>query len=174
MGVHMKNKISCNGGFTLIELLVVVLIIGILASIALPQYQKAVEKSRASEAVTILKSLRDQQELCFLEQGEVVSCMQGDENDNLFTNATITIPGGVEEGCQDEICGASTKDFTYSLSGDGIYANRKPYGTKYYLETTAVAGRNYSNRILCYNEGSENWCSKAGFTKKEGNYYIKP
>ena len=47
-----------RSGFTLLELLMVVIIIAILASIALPQYLRTAERSRASEALTNLAAVR--------------------------------------------------------------------------------------------------------------------
>ena len=63
-----KGRIN-KKGFTLIELLVVVLIIGILAAIALPQYQKAVWRSRATEVKVFAKNLADAQAVYRLEHG---------------------------------------------------------------------------------------------------------
>lgn len=56
-------------GFTLIELLVVVLIIGILAAIAFPQYQKAVDRSRYATMIQTARSIENAQEVFYIENG---------------------------------------------------------------------------------------------------------
>ena len=134
-------------GFTLIELLVVVLIIGILSSVALPQYTTAVEKSRQAEAWATLKSINDALAVKNMEMGTTKQPYPFDEMSVSFTNSS---------GSEATGYGFSTKNFSYVIDGGTGVASARKINQPYIL--SIVKGKRQ-----CMSDGSVS-CKKFGFS----------
>ncbi len=90
-----------QAGFTLIELMIVVAIIGILAAVAVPQYQNFTRKSKASEAALLLDSILTMEAGYFTKKNHMsnVEADLGNPSANARyyrytltgTNATVTV-----------------------------------------------------------------------------------
>ena len=137
-----ERQAAC--GFTLIELLVVVLIIGILAAVALPQYNVAVAKSRASNHINIMHSIARAEEVYRLANGKYT--LRFDELD-------IDLPDGGESTNEDRFRIYPTH--TYYLRGGGtdwysmrVSDNRIPALEIYFDE--ASTEENIWNKIICW------------------------
>jgi prepilin-type N-terminal cleavage/methylation domain-containing protein len=68
-------KVKNNKGFTLLEIIIVIIIIGVLASLALPRFFATVEYSRSTEALNAISAIRQSLERCYIQtSGDYSKC----------------------------------------------------------------------------------------------------
>jgi len=155
----MKNR-----AFTLVELLVVVLIIGILAAIAVPQYQIAVEKSRAGQVMSLVRSLANAQEAFFLSNlryaytfEELDLTLPPTSKECVYAASTGHVCHSLDNGWEIVMYGSGNEN-TFSVQGrykDLIQITNYLYNGRNLSSTDVNFIRNNAGELTCEAVGNK-------------------
>jgi prepilin-type N-terminal cleavage/methylation domain-containing protein len=121
----LKGKIMTRKGFTLLELIIVIIIVGAIASLALPRFFRVVEFSRSTEALVAMSAIRQALERCYImKSGTYIGCGN-------FAGMSLDDPGTLPNA-----------HFTYSV------ANQSATGYKITATRNTYEGGSTSSKII--------------------------
>ena len=159
----MKQKNKMKQAFTLIELLVVVLIIGILAAIALPKYERAVKRAQMAKIIPVLRSVYNAERALRLESGRNFANIS-DVSALPIEIPTVKLPGyGTGEVVLFRSC-LTNDDETGCLVGMDFVLRFMSHS----LYVGVVAGADGNPIFLCERaaaDAGDRTCQDFGFTK---------
>ena len=159
----MKDK----KGFTLLELLVVVLIIGILAAIALPQYNRTVTKAKYAEVLVNVKAVEDAIDRYLLANDGFPSTHMGT---NMLKTVDLELTGG--EWIDTSTYKINKKNYTAFCSNGGCEFSVCEEGNCYQSAMLDVYWWSGGKSKQCYTNNNEKGRLICKYLESQGWEYV--
>ena len=164
-------------GFTLVEILIAVMITTILVAMAVPMYEKAIEKSRLAEARTMLKRLYEAKRRVMDDQ-EITTYVGTAFG---FENLDFAMPCTSTTTSHNHVATCNSRDFTYDLSPTGtgqanaVCAARRRgdhVGVAFLYQESDATGQGV---FQCSNGGAGNGaCDEYGMSSSTSSAWCSP